>query len=130
MTAILEFAAQYRDARLTWNGLDERHLMDIKQGKSKPGDTVPGQDPASEIMDAAIEGIINTPATSLEEALFQLWMVPYCAEGIDEGRDSEFLAKTLKLIYSAVDVLERYTGVIRETYRFDSFMGRDFGGAS
>lgn len=124
MTDILEFAAQYRDARLTWDGLDAQHLMDIRRGKSNPGDKVPGQDPASEILDTALEGIISTPATSLEEALVQLWMVPYCAENI--GDDHAFLAKVDKLIYSAVDVLERHTGLIRETYRFDSCMRRDF----
>lgn len=125
MTTIMEFAAQYRDARLTWNGLDDRHLMDIKRGKSKPGDDVPGHKAASEIMDAAIEGIVNTPAATLEEALFQLCMIPHCAEMIDSG-NSEFLVKVHKLVYSAVDVLERHTGLIRETYRFDSFMFRDF----
>ena len=124
MTTIMEYAAQFRDARLTWDGLDARHLAAIQLGGAKPGDREPAKDAPSEAMDAAQQGIIDTPATSLEEALCQLWMVPYCAENIES--DDAFLDKVDRLIYSAVEVLERHTGVIRETYRFDSFMRRDF----
>ncbi len=74
MTTIMEYAAQFRDARLTWDGLDARHRAAIQRGDSKPGDGVPGQKTAMEAMDAAEEGILEMPAASLEDALLRSCM--------------------------------------------------------